>query len=80
MPSHSVVQAALSSLSARLPASPTIVCVGGTSGIGEAIARKFASLVEKPNIHLIGRSESAASKIIADLKAEKPAGSYHFHA
>lgn len=68
------------SLAARMPTSPTIVCIGGTSGIGEAIARKLTSLVEQPDVHLVGRNESAASQIIADLKQAKPAGSYHFHA
>lgn len=80
MPSTSTVQAALTSLAARSPSSPTIICVGGTSGIGEAIARVFTPLVKKPDVHIVGRSETAASKIIADLKQDKPDGTYHFHA
>jgi NADP-dependent 3-hydroxy acid dehydrogenase YdfG len=80
MPSTSTVKSALANLAHRLPVSPTIVCVGGTSGIGEAIARKFTSITSKPNIHIVGRSENAANKIISDLKEVNPNGSYQFHA
>lgn len=80
MPSIDAVRAALPALAAQIPKSPTLVVCGGTSGLGEAIARKVVSLSDKPDVHLVGRNASAASAIIADLKRDKPEGKYEFHA
>lgn len=59
--------------------SPTIICVGGTAGIGEHIARRLASLSENPEIHIVGRSETAANTIIRELQEQYPGGRYQFH-
>jgi len=61
--------------------SPTIVSVGGTSGIGEALVRKLVSLASgDPQVHIVGRSASAADRIMSDLRAVKPSGTFEFHA
>lgn len=54
------------------------VFVGATSGIGEGTAKELATAVRKPTIHLIGRNEATASKILDELKAANPEGSFHF--
>ncbi|CBF84160.1 uncharacterized protein ANIA_02715 [Aspergillus nidulans FGSC A4] len=48
------------------------VFVGGTSGIGEATARSFVRNATAPQVYLIGRNESQASKIIQELNALNP--------
>ncbi|KAI8895643.1 hypothetical protein BC833DRAFT_622823 [Globomyces pollinis-pini] len=45
--------------------SKKVLVVGGTSGIGEAIATKFASL--GASVTIAGRSEKAATQIISDF-------------
>jgi NAD(P)-dependent dehydrogenase (short-subunit alcohol dehydrogenase family) len=80
MPSIDAVRSALPGLASQIPKQATIVVCGGTSGIGEAMARKLALLAEKPDVHLVGRNAVAANAIIADLKRAKPEGSYSFHA
>ncbi|KAJ8496418.1 hypothetical protein ONZ45_g12457 [Pleurotus djamor] len=59
--------------------APVAVFVGGTAGIGAAMALKIAKYSSKPEIHLVGRNRSSADKVIAELKAANSAGSYHFH-
>ncbi|KAE8354415.1 hypothetical protein BDV28DRAFT_85014 [Aspergillus coremiiformis] len=54
------------------------VFVGGTSGIGEATAKELAKVVKKPTIHLVGRNQAAGSKILAELKAANPEGTFYF--
>ncbi|KAI9036082.1 uncharacterized protein KD926_002459 [Aspergillus affinis] len=54
------------------------VFVGATSGIGEGTAKELANTVKKPTIHLIGRNEATGSKILDELKAANPEGSFHF--
>lgn len=60
--------------------SPELVAVfvGATSGIGEGTAKELANAVKKPTIHLIGRNEATGSKILEELKAANPEGSFHF--
>ncbi|KAE8151344.1 hypothetical protein BDV25DRAFT_152802 [Aspergillus avenaceus] len=54
------------------------VFVGGTSGIGEATAKELAKVVKKPTIHLVGRNEASGSRILEELKAANPEGTFHF--
>ncbi|KAK1145888.1 hypothetical protein N8T08_003834 [Aspergillus melleus] len=54
------------------------VFVGATSGIGEGTAKELANTVKKPTIHLIGRNEATGSRILDELKAANPEGSFHF--
>lgn len=66
MPSLAIVRASNAKFSPKT--TPVAVFVGGTSGIGEAIARAFACYT-KGNAHIIlcGRNRSAAEKIIASF-------------
>ncbi|KAJ6032142.1 short-chain dehydrogenases/reductase [Penicillium herquei] len=52
--------------------------VGGTSGIGKQTAIKLASAVDKPVIHIIGRSEVAGAQVIEAMKIANPSGAYSF--
>ncbi|TFK23777.1 NAD(P)-binding protein [Coprinopsis marcescibilis] len=52
---------------------PTMVVVGGTSGVGEAIARSFATHTKgRATIVLVGRNKAAADKILASLYKPAP--------
>ncbi|CAD6577796.1 MAG: hypothetical protein CYPHOPRED_000382 [Cyphobasidiales sp. Tagirdzhanova-0007] len=57
---------------------PTIVCLGGTSGIGAAIARRFAQLAQAPTVLLVGRNAASAQAVLGDLKLANPKGTYDF--
>jgi NADP-dependent 3-hydroxy acid dehydrogenase YdfG len=54
------------------------VFVGATSGIGETTLRNFAKSSSKPKVYLVGRSESAASRILGELKELNPEGIFTF--
>ncbi|KAE8373040.1 hypothetical protein BDV26DRAFT_297296 [Aspergillus bertholletiae] len=54
------------------------VFVGGTSGIGEATAKELAKAIKKPTIHLVGRNQVAGSRILEELKAANPDGTFYF--
>ncbi|KAF4593556.1 hypothetical protein EYR40_008343 [Pleurotus pulmonarius] len=55
------------------------VFVGGTAGIGAALAVKTAKYSTNPNIHIVGRSKASAEKVLAELKAVNKDGQYQFH-
>lgn len=62
--------------------SVTAVFVGGTSGIGEYSLRALAALHGLSGhglrVYLVGRSQTAANKIIADCLKACPVGTFHF--
>jgi len=66
MPSLSVVRSA--NLTAAPKYRPVALFLGGTSGVGQAVAEALAN-VTKGNSHIIlcGRNQSAANKIISSL-------------
>ncbi|EFC39023.1 FabG domain-containing protein [Naegleria gruberi] len=55
-------------------ATKQALCVGGTSGIGRALAIKFAS--QKFNVSIMGRSEEAGKEIIEEMKKLNPEGKF----
>ncbi|KAL5363830.1 hypothetical protein BJX96DRAFT_167804 [Aspergillus floccosus] len=69
-----------SSNSALISHNPHFVAVfvGGTSGIGEYTAKQLANTVKQPTIHLVGRNPAAGSRIVEELKAANPNGSFNF--
>ncbi|KAJ9303218.1 hypothetical protein DTO271G3_592 [Paecilomyces variotii] len=54
------------------------VFVGGTSGIGEETAKHLARSVDRPTIYIVGRNETAGSRIVEEMKTENSNGSYYY--
>ncbi len=54
------------------------VFVGATSGIGMGTLKQFAKHAKKPKAYILGRSRTAASKLLADIKASNPEGEFEF--
>lgn len=52
------------------------LCVGGTSGIGAAIAKNFAK--NNINVIILGRNEISANKIINEMKIINPINKFEF--
>ncbi|CAZ83612.1 unnamed protein product [Tuber melanosporum] len=65
---------------ASLPLAKGLVAVfvGATAGIGESALRTFVSNTVDPTVYFVGRSESAGSKITADLQALNPSSKIQF--
>ncbi|KAF8989426.1 hypothetical protein BDQ17DRAFT_1284127 [Cyathus striatus] len=62
-----------------LPDTPVAVFVGGTAGIGEAMARAFARYTNgKAHIIIMGRNQTAADSIIASFPPPGKEGKYEF--
>ncbi|KAJ8473394.1 hypothetical protein ONZ45_g16308 [Pleurotus djamor] len=59
--------------------SPVAVVVGGTAGLGAAMAVKIAQYSVNPQIHLVGRSQAGADQVISRMKEVNPNGRYKFH-
>lgn len=73
MPSLASIRAANLSIGGCLPYRPVAIFVGGTSGIGAAMAQAFAQHRNgDAHIILVGRNRAAAEEIIASFP--KPAG------
>ncbi len=54
------------------------VFVGGTSGIGEYALRALARRARRLKVYIVGRSQEAADRIIADCKKDSPEGEFIF--
>lgn len=78
MVSLTTVQTSNSLISTHLPHRLIALFVGGTSGIGEITLKKFAKEVPQPRVYLVGRSQIAADRIIAECKTINPSGEYIF--
>ncbi len=78
MVSLSQVRASNSGISTALPAGLVAVFVGGTSGIGEISVKTLARYARKPRVYIVGRSRSAADRILAECKAINPDGEFLF--
>ncbi|PVH81641.1 hypothetical protein DL98DRAFT_623718 [Cadophora sp. DSE1049] len=72
------VQASNTQISTSLPSGLVAVFVGGTSGIGEITLKKFAKYTRQPRAYIVGRSQSAAERIIAECRTLNPDGAYIF--
>ncbi|PRP74678.1 FabG domain-containing protein [Planoprotostelium fungivorum] len=49
---------------------PTVVVVGGTSGIGAAIATTFAKQFDAPRVIVVGRSQKSADGVLQRMREE----------
>ncbi|RSL71775.1 hypothetical protein CEP53_001336 [Fusarium sp. AF-6] len=54
------------------------VMMGGTGGIGAATCRELATSFKKPKLYIVGRSESAASRLTRELGAINSSAEVHF--
>ncbi|KAF2811008.1 uncharacterized protein BDZ99DRAFT_508375 [Mytilinidion resinicola] len=61
-----------------LPPKLVALFVGATSGIGEASLLAFAKTAVKPRAYFIGRSQTAADRILAECRSLNPAGEFIF--
>ncbi len=65
-------------ISSTFPQGLVALFVGATSGIGEITLKKFAKYSRQPRVYFVGRSQSAADRIVAECKALNPQGEYVF--
>ncbi|CZS92859.1 uncharacterized protein RAG0_03365 [Rhynchosporium agropyri] len=54
------------------------VFVGATSGIGMGSLREFTKNAKAPKIYILGRSKSAATPLLSEIKKSNPEGIYEF--
>lgn len=78
MVSLSSVSASNSLIPEVIPAGLVAVFFGGTSGIGEITVKTLAKYARSPRIYIIGRSQDAADRILAECKAINPDGEFIF--
>ncbi|KAI1736421.1 NAD(P)-binding protein [Xylaria scruposa] len=78
MVSLSSIRSSNSLISSILPPGLVAVFVGGTSGIGEETLKKFAEHSIRPRAYIVGRSQEAADRIVAECQAINPEGQYIF--
>ena len=60
--------------------SPGMVAlfVGGTSGVGKGTLEQLARYTDEPKVYIVGRSRSAASPLLEELKTINPNGTFTF--
>lgn len=78
MVSLPIVHDSNAKIATSLPAGMVAVFVGATSGIGEYTLKAFAQQTTTPTIYLVGRSDTAAKRIVAECKGINPGGKYIF--
>jgi len=78
MVSLDLVKASNARIASSLPSGLVAVFVGGTNGLGEYTLRKFAKYSDQARIYIVGRSESAATKIISECKQSGSTAEFTF--
>lgn len=78
MVSLSDVLASNARIPSSLPSGLVAVFIGGTSGIGEITVKTFAKYARKPRVYIVGRSQEAADRILAECAALNPEGQFSF--
>lgn len=73
-----VVEASNESIKSALPAGLVAVFVGGTNGVGETTVKQFAKHTIQPRVYIVGRSEEAGKRIVAECEAIDPKGTFVF--
>jgi len=61
-----------------LPPGLVAIFIGATAGIGEITLKKFVQYARQPRAYIVGRSQSAADRIIASCKELNREGSFFF--
>ena len=72
------IQSSNARIASTLPPGLVAVFVGGTSGIGEYTLKRFAKHARQPRIYIVGRSQEAADRIIAECTKSDAEGQYIF--
>lgn len=73
-----MIRASNALIATTFPTPLVALFVGATSGIGEATMKAFAQHARSPKVYFVGRSQSAADRIVADCTALNPSGEYIF--
>ncbi|KAJ5114815.1 hypothetical protein NUU61_000574 [Penicillium alfredii] len=74
----STVHASNNRIASTLPKGLVAVFVGATSGIGEYTLKHFVQKASSPRVYLVGRSQEAGNRIVAECQALNPEGSISF--
>jgi NAD(P)-dependent dehydrogenase (short-subunit alcohol dehydrogenase family) len=61
---------------AELPAGLVALFLGATSGIGRSALTQFAEYAAQPRIYIVARRASATTKLLEELHAKNPRGTY----
>ncbi|KAI8630267.1 putative short-chain dehydrogenases/reductase [Xylariaceae sp. FL1651] len=61
-----------------LPRGLVAVFVGGTSGVGEYTVKTFATYAREPWVYIVGRSQEAADRILAECRQLSPGSHFEF--
>ena len=78
MVSLTAMEASNARVATDLPPGLVGVFIGATSGIGENCLKAFTKHANKPRAYFVGRSQEAGDRILSELKALNPEGSYVF--
>ncbi|KAK7755841.1 hypothetical protein SLS62_002127 [Diatrype stigma] len=78
MVSLSAVLTSNSLIRSSLPPGLVAVFIGATSGIGEISVKTFAKYARKPRVYIVGRSQDAADRILAECASLNPEGQFSF--
>ena len=78
MVSPSQIQASNALIASTFPTRLVALFVGCTSGIGEITLKKFAQYARQPRAYVVGRSQDAAERIVAECTALNPGGEFIF--
>ena len=65
-------------IASTFPNGLVAVFVGGTSGVGEYTLKAFTRYASKPRVYLVGRSQEAADRIVAECQKQNPGGYFEF--
>ena len=65
-------------IASTFPKGLVAVFVGGTSGVGECTLKTFTRHASNPRVYLVGRSQEAANRIVAECQSLNPNGYFEF--
>lgn len=78
MAAHQHAKASNERIASTFPEGLVAVFVGGTSGVGEYTLKAFTRYTPNPRVYLVGRSQEAADRIIAECQGLNPKGYFEF--
>ncbi|KAI1132834.1 putative short-chain dehydrogenases/reductase [Nemania abortiva] len=78
MVSLSDVIASNERIPSTLPPGLVAVFIGGTSGVGEYTLKAFTRYARAPKVIIVGRSQEAADRILAECRQLSPDGHFEF--